>query len=267
MVRWKPTGLHKHFRMLSIHRSLLSHGLTHPSVPHTRPRGIWAKLSTLYDLPALDRRENAHAFASLPDPAELAAAAEEERDEDDEDEEEDEVQEFTLPEEEFGAKMWSRRYQSKDEFREAEKEPYIIPGLNSTRQIGGANGFTVHGMPSELEEPGEDQTPKAAATPSTTSTRKQAPKANTAVAKVKASAATARSQTRRGSRGSKAESAASTPAVADDDDDEDEGDETGDNESVATTGGASEAPAAPVRRGRNWRRGTGKAKEPKRKRR
>ncbi|KAJ9623491.1 hypothetical protein H2203_005753 [Taxawa tesnikishii (nom. ined.)] len=64
LIKWKPTGIHKHFQILALRAHLLSNGYIHPSAPHTRIPGIWAKLSTLYDLDALDERENAHLYAS-----------------------------------------------------------------------------------------------------------------------------------------------------------------------------------------------------------
>lgn len=77
LIRYKPTGLHKHFHMLSIATFLRTHGhcaaplssgstrASSPAgsadVPHTRIPGIWRKLGELYDLEALDEREHAHA--------------------------------------------------------------------------------------------------------------------------------------------------------------------------------------------------------------
>ena len=77
LIRYKPTGLHKHFHMLSIAAFLRTHGhcvaplspsstrVSSPAgsadVPHTRMPGIWRKLGELYDLDALDEREHAYA--------------------------------------------------------------------------------------------------------------------------------------------------------------------------------------------------------------
>ncbi|GAB7337012.1 hypothetical protein MBLNU457_g2426t1 [Dothideomycetes sp. NU457] len=58
LIKYKPTGIHKHVRMLSIRSYLLSNGYIHPSAPHTRIAGLWLKVSTLYDLKALDQRED-----------------------------------------------------------------------------------------------------------------------------------------------------------------------------------------------------------------
>jgi MRG-binding protein len=108
--RYIHIGMHKHFRMLSIHNSLLTHGFASPNAPHTRIPGIWAKLRTLYDLGALDERENAYMMNTFSDP----------------DRAEDELPEFHLPEDEFGEDMWTRRFaDSEDEG--AESPPEFLP--------------------------------------------------------------------------------------------------------------------------------------------
>ncbi|KAK1829157.1 hypothetical protein QBC39DRAFT_263695 [Podospora conica] len=58
VVRWKPVGMHKHFRILAISNHLRNHGFPPETCPHTRLPGIWAKLRQYYDLDALDEREN-----------------------------------------------------------------------------------------------------------------------------------------------------------------------------------------------------------------
>jgi MRG-binding protein len=58
VVKWKPVGMHKHFRMLAIHDYMISQGVVNPADEHTRIPGIWQKLGTLYDLPTLDERED-----------------------------------------------------------------------------------------------------------------------------------------------------------------------------------------------------------------
>jgi MRG-binding protein len=59
IIRWKPVGMHKHFRMIAIREHLLNQGLINPEDAHTTTAGIWAKLATLYDLAKLDEREDA----------------------------------------------------------------------------------------------------------------------------------------------------------------------------------------------------------------
>ena len=58
IVRWKPVGMHKHFRMLAIRDYMLDQGVVNLEDEHTRIPGIWAKLASLYDLSTLDERED-----------------------------------------------------------------------------------------------------------------------------------------------------------------------------------------------------------------
>ncbi|KAK6336729.1 hypothetical protein TWF718_009519 [Orbilia javanica] len=54
IIKWKPAGMHKHFRMLSIANLMKNHGVadTHTNIP-----GIWKKLESLYYLDAVDDQE------------------------------------------------------------------------------------------------------------------------------------------------------------------------------------------------------------------
>ncbi|KAI4694107.1 uncharacterized protein J4E84_002687 [Alternaria hordeiaustralica] len=96
MMKWKPTGMHKHFRMISIHTDMRSHGFASDDAPHTRIPGVWKKLSQLYDLDALDTRENEFAFSEDPDPLDPDDA--------------NNMPEFELPEDEYGKLMWLQRF-------------------------------------------------------------------------------------------------------------------------------------------------------------
>ena len=89
------TGLHKHFRMISIHNDMTSHGFASEKAPHTRIPGIWKKLDQLYDLETLDARENEFAFSEDPDPADPQDA--------------EAIPAFKLPVDEFGELMWQSR--------------------------------------------------------------------------------------------------------------------------------------------------------------
>ncbi|KAL1969376.1 hypothetical protein VTN77DRAFT_9569 [Rasamsonia byssochlamydoides] len=88
IVRWKPVGMHKHFRMLAISEYMKSQGYAPAHEEHTRIPGIWKKLGTLYNLPALDEREDS-IIADGSDESEYCP--------------------FELPEDEFGELMFSRR--------------------------------------------------------------------------------------------------------------------------------------------------------------
>lgn len=52
------TGMHRHFRILAISEHLRNHGINPDLEQHTRIPGIWAKLRTLYNMDAIDDREN-----------------------------------------------------------------------------------------------------------------------------------------------------------------------------------------------------------------
>ncbi|MCJ1234076.1 hypothetical protein MMC14_002034 [Varicellaria rhodocarpa] len=61
MIRWKPVedvGMHKHFRMIALSQYLRNHGYNPEKEVHTRIPGIWKKLGGLYNLQALDDRED-----------------------------------------------------------------------------------------------------------------------------------------------------------------------------------------------------------------
>ena len=62
IMRWKPCGMHKHFRMIAIAEHLRNHGNKAESHPHTRIPGIWAKIRTFYSLDQINERENGFAF-------------------------------------------------------------------------------------------------------------------------------------------------------------------------------------------------------------
>lgn len=107
MMKWKPTGMHKHFHMILIHADMRSHGFAQDDAPHTRIPGIWNKVASLYDLHALDEREDAYAFGDEPSPTDPDEAWS--------------IPDFDLPEDDFGELMWQRR------FRDPDAEPSSSP--------------------------------------------------------------------------------------------------------------------------------------------
>ncbi|THC96160.1 hypothetical protein EYZ11_004381 [Aspergillus tanneri] len=58
IIKWKPVGMHKHFRMIAISEFMKSQGYAPSNAEHTRIPGIWKKLQTLYNLSGLDERED-----------------------------------------------------------------------------------------------------------------------------------------------------------------------------------------------------------------
>lgn len=62
IIKWKPAGIHKHFRMIALSEHLRNHGYDPRVEKHTSIPGIWAKLRTLYDLDVIDERENSFEY-------------------------------------------------------------------------------------------------------------------------------------------------------------------------------------------------------------
>jgi MRG-binding protein len=130
--------------MIAIATALSSHGF---ASTHTRIPGIWAKLRTLYDLDALDEREKNHIGIH---PHNSSASPEAENGEDNETEHREWDEEFSLPEDQFGELMWTRRFnnekgheilapsRTKDADDDVQRDrasstPPAIEGLNEMR--------------------------------------------------------------------------------------------------------------------------------------
>ncbi|BCS26071.1 uncharacterized protein APUU_50782S [Aspergillus puulaauensis] len=92
IIKWKPVGMHKHFRMVAISEFMKSQGYAPSHAEHTRIPGIWQKLGTLYNLPALDEREDS-LVTEVSDDAEGKEV----------------YCPFELPEDEYGDMMFERR--------------------------------------------------------------------------------------------------------------------------------------------------------------
>lgn len=160
------TGIHKHLHLLQLHAYLLDNAYIHPRNLHTRPAGLWRKLHTLYDLEALDEREDARQLSdislpSTPDPEKEDAADEEE------DEEEDAYseaankihrEEFSLPDDDgdegqgFAALKWKARLKVERD----GSSPLLLPEVNLA-ELPPAVGY----RPSFSVEVSESVTPAA----------------------------------------------------------------------------------------------------------
>ncbi|KIX02075.1 uncharacterized protein Z518_08014 [Rhinocladiella mackenziei CBS 650.93] len=92
IIRWKPVGMHKHFRMIAIREHLLNQGIINPEDSHTSTAGIWRKLESLYDLSKLDEREDS-IIDGIDDGSKGPAY----------------WRDFELPREDFDELMWQRR--------------------------------------------------------------------------------------------------------------------------------------------------------------
>ncbi|CAK4033723.1 Chromatin modification-related EAF7 [Lecanosticta acicola] len=159
LMRWKPTGIHKHFRLMCLHAWLLENNHIHPRNEHTKPAGIWRKLSQMYDLPALDAREDARQLSPL-----RTGGEQDEMDEDKGNALDDDIysvaankigtDEFELPPDNgFEEEMWERRLPKKpDEEIDAE----LV-------EINMAAEAPIRFTPSFSIEPSEAATPSSKA--------------------------------------------------------------------------------------------------------
>lgn len=94
VMKWKPAGMHKHFRMLAIREHLLTEGVISSEDVHTKIPGIWDKLGSLYNLSPLDEREDLAPNEDVDEASEQFTA-------------------FCLPSDEYGEKMFERRLKPK----------------------------------------------------------------------------------------------------------------------------------------------------------
>ena len=53
--------------MIAISENLRNHGYTSPADDHTKPAGVWKKLGELYNLEALDQREDGFGYPAVND--------------------------------------------------------------------------------------------------------------------------------------------------------------------------------------------------------
>ncbi len=93
VVKWKPVGMHKHFRMVAIREYMLSQGVIDLSDEHTSTGGLWRKLESLYDLPRLDEREDSIVADGMDDDGKSLSY----------------WRDFELSRDDFEAMMWDRR--------------------------------------------------------------------------------------------------------------------------------------------------------------
>ncbi|KAL2373941.1 MRG-binding protein [Blastomyces gilchristii SLH14081] len=128
IIRWKPVGMHKHFRMLAISEHLISQGYVTPNDQHTRIPGIWKKLGTLYNLAGLDEREASFATDGSGDsePAQETYCP------------------FQLPFDEYGGMMFQRR---------------LAPGGSSSPPMSLAGGSVRASTIADTDEPSSSPAP------------------------------------------------------------------------------------------------------------
>ncbi|KAI0111975.1 CT20-domain-containing protein [Daldinia grandis] len=96
VIRWKPSGIHKHFRMISISEHLRNHGFDPDVETHTRIPCIWDKLRLFYNMDAIDERDNSFDYVKG------------ESEGQDEEPPEQKYNYFDLPADDFHDIMWAR---------------------------------------------------------------------------------------------------------------------------------------------------------------
>ncbi|OAQ30265.1 hypothetical protein K457DRAFT_18619 [Linnemannia elongata AG-77] len=74
-IKFKPVGMHKHFRMVNLHKHFNKHSPTPCTIAE-----LWEKLGTMYDLQTLDEREDSGLFADEDEDEEEDSDEEEEKD-------------------------------------------------------------------------------------------------------------------------------------------------------------------------------------------
>lgn len=161
IIRYKPVGIHKHFRMLAVREYMLNQGVINPEDSHTSISGMWKKLNTLYDLSKLDEREDSVLNGGSEENGDSSLY----------------WRDFELPREDYEALMWDRRLapegtQSPDWSRRESTvadtdEPRSSPapgrgGTKSARGSGRRSG-RLSRLQNEVEtEKGSTRTSKAA---------------------------------------------------------------------------------------------------------
>jgi MRG-binding protein len=186
--------------MISIHNDMRSHGFVTEHAEHTRVSGVWNKLNQLYDLRALDDRENAYAFDDHPDPFNPEEAYS--------------IPEFELPEEDFGELIWLRRFREPNS--EASSSPPFIPIEEDKALYRPGSGLLrdlPEGSKSQKAESASGATPTPKPAKSTRATRAAATKSGKGV------------KAGQNAKGAKAQSAVSESTNEDDEEEEEDEDE------------------------------------------
>jgi hypothetical protein len=136
--------------MIALSEHLRNHGYDPKIEPHTRIPGIWEKLGTLYNLEVINERENSFDYA-------------------DADTIEKKYLEFSLPEEDFGAMMWTKgmapsnadsspsRLNEASELREPSKKRKRADTVTTNR----ARGSTIE----DTDEPKSSPAPSSTVKP------------------------------------------------------------------------------------------------------
>ncbi|KAF9099975.1 hypothetical protein BGX29_006860 [Mortierella sp. GBA35] len=139
-IKFKPVGMHKHFRMVNLHKHFNKHSPTPCTISE-----LWEKLGTMYDLQTLDEREDSGLFAD------------EEEEDVDSDGEEKEIsfknsEEFVLP-------LHDYDHLVTEVFREPSRNPSPSPMRTTRAQREGSQTPSVADS-SRASSPEEDDMPR-----------------------------------------------------------------------------------------------------------
>ncbi|RYP72224.1 hypothetical protein DL771_004354 [Monosporascus sp. 5C6A] len=234
IIRWKPTGMHKHFRMLAISEHLRNHGFDPDIETHTRIPRIWEKLRTQYHLDIIDERDNMyrHEGDGLPF--------------------EEIYKDFELPADEFYDNMFARRLarSSDPPSSPAEWDGDAPPAARKRKRAGG-----------DASSVASSNAAKARRASTVGDTDQETPVPSSPVPR---SARGARSQKRAAAK-AKAESAEPEESEEEEDEDGEEEDDDGEEEDeeeeeseAEETGPAAKSSRGSAARGRGRGRGRGK---------
>jgi MRG-binding protein len=210
--------------MLQIRQYLLSNHYIHPKAPHTSIPGLWRKLHTLYDLEALDEREDARQLSDISESASNSAS--------DSDAGQDDLYSladnkihkapFALPsdDEVIEDLAWKKRFPSEKERRDGSESPAVLPEVNMDREA--PVGF-LRRLRDEVpgEEPEEPDEPEEEKEKEKVKKPRGRPKGSTKKAGKQAPAAATAAERRRSTR----------QVVEEEDEDEDEDEDEEEDES------------------------------------
>ncbi|KAE8452613.1 hypothetical protein EG329_013872 [Mollisiaceae sp. DMI_Dod_QoI] len=230
IIKWKPAGMHKHFRMIALSEHLRNHGYDPTVDQHTRIPGIWAKLKTLYNLDIIDDRENSFEY-----------------------EDQDKYLDFKLPEEEYDEITFMRGKRSHSDAPSSPPSLTRSPSPRGQRKRKRADTAVVKDTrASTVDDTDEPRTSPAASSPQRATRAGRG--ANRAMGRVKAeSGSRHQSKDTAVDTADEEEVREGTEDVAEDEEQEGEEEEEDGTPSPKASRGKPKAGAAPTRRGRRRR--------------
>ncbi|KAI3338785.1 chromatin modification-related protein EAF7-domain-containing protein [Ustulina deusta] len=232
IIRWKPSGMHKHFRIIAISEHLRNHGFDPDVETHTRIPGIWTKLRQFFDMEMIDERDNSFDYVRS-----LGG-----------DEAPEEIyKDFDLPPNDFHDLMWARAAADENEpdnwtDSDAEGENHTGATKKQTRKRKRGDAATT-----DAASVAGSTTAKTRRSSTVEDTDQETPVASSPVSR---SARGARSQKRAAAK-AKTESAESEHDDEEEDDDEAGKDNNDDSSEEEEEEEEEEAEAPATRSGRN----------------